>query len=190
MSGTALGYLLVVRRPFGISGAVGTVLSREARVDEKQAESIDDKALEEAMLAATRAAFPDETSGSFACDTAPAEPDSGLAQQLGWSRSLAFLVGLTLGGAVFSIVTHATMETVTTGFHAHFFGDGVTGYLALLVGGIFVGAGTSMAGGCTSGHGLVGCARLQPGSLVATASFFGTAIAVSLLLSFLLGGAR
>jgi hypothetical protein len=60
----------------------------------------------------------------------------------------------------------------------------------LLVGGIFVGAGTSMAGGCTSGHGLVGCARLQPGSLVATASFFGTAIAVSLLLSFLLGGAR
>lgn len=50
---------------------------------------------------------------------------------------------------------------------------------ALLIGGALVGFGTSLAGGCTSGHGLVGCARARPTSLVVTAAFFGTAVAVA-----------
>lgn len=49
-------------------------------------------------------------------------------------------------------------------------------------GGILVGFGTRLAGGCSSGHGLSGCGRLRPVSLVATAVFFGTAVAVSFLL--------
>ena len=53
----------------------------------------------------------------------------------------------------------------------------------LLVGaGVMVGFGTRMAGGCSSGHGLSGCSRLQPGSLLGTAAFFGAAVAVSFLL--------
>jgi hypothetical protein len=52
----------------------------------------------------------------------------------------------------------------------------------LVLGGALVGFGTTLAGGCSSGHGLFGCARLQPGSLLATASFFGAAVGVSLVL--------
>ena len=50
-------------------------------------------------------------------------------------------------------------------------------------GGFLVGFGARMAGGCTMGHGLSGCGRLQPVSFAATASFFGAAIAVSIALT-------
>ena len=52
----------------------------------------------------------------------------------------------------------------------------------LFVGGWLVGFGTRLAGGCSSGHGLSGCSRFQPASIVATATFFGTAVVVSTLL--------
>ncbi len=52
----------------------------------------------------------------------------------------------------------------------------------LFVGGIMVGFGTRLAGGCSSGHGLSGCGRLRLNSIVATATFFGTAVVVSFLL--------
>jgi uncharacterized protein len=52
----------------------------------------------------------------------------------------------------------------------------------LLLGGILVGFGTRLCGGCSSGHGLNGCSRLQPISLLATSIFFGTAVVVSTLL--------
>jgi uncharacterized membrane protein YedE/YeeE len=51
--------------------------------------------------------------------------------------------------------------------------------------GVLVGFGTRMASGCTSGHGLCGVSRLQPGSLLATAAFFGAGIVVSFLLGAL-----
>jgi uncharacterized membrane protein YedE/YeeE len=54
---------------------------------------------------------------------------------------------------------------------------------------VLVGFGTAMSGGCTSGHGLVGVARLQVPSLVATACFFGIAIVVVTMKALgLLGG--
>ena len=55
-------------------------------------------------------------------------------------------------------------------------------YGALLVGGVMVGFGTRLGGGCSSGHGLSGCSRLHPASLVATAVFFGSAAVMSTLL--------
>ena len=64
---------------------------------------------------------------------------------------------------------------------ARLMGSGGRGLVGLFVGGLLVGFGTRLAGGCgTSGHGLAGCARLQRGSLAATACFFGTAVLVSL----------
>lgn len=60
--------------------------------------------------------------------------------------------------------------------------DPLTMVVVLFVGGVLVGFGTRLAGGCSSGHGLHGCGRLYPVSLVATAVFFGTAVAVSFLL--------
>jgi uncharacterized protein len=45
----------------------------------------------------------------------------------------------------------------------------------LVIGGLTVGAGVSLSGGCTSGHGVCGIARLSPRSIAATAVFMLTA---------------
>lgn len=46
------------------------------------------------------------------------------------------------------------------------------GFLLVVVGGFLVGFGTRYAGGCTSGHSIMGMSNLQWPSLVATVSFF------------------
>ena len=46
------------------------------------------------------------------------------------------------------------------------------GLLMLVLGGFLVGFGTRYAGGCTSGHAIMGMSRLSLGSLVATIGFF------------------
>jgi len=48
----------------------------------------------------------------------------------------------------------------------------------IILAGLLVGFGTRMAGGCTSGHGVCGIARLSPRSVVATAIFMATALIV------------
>lgn len=44
----------------------------------------------------------------------------------------------------------------------------------VIVGGVLVGIGVTFGGGCTSGHGVCGLARLSPRSLVATVTFMLT----------------
>ena len=48
---------------------------------------------------------------------------------------------------------------------------------ALVVAGLLVGVGTRYGGGCTSGHGVCGLARLSARSLVATLVFIGAGVA-------------
>lgn len=55
------------------------------------------------------------------------------------------------------------------------------GFLMIIVGGFLVGFGTRYAGGCTSGHGIMGLSALQWPSLVATLSFFAGGILFSYL---------
>ncbi len=52
------------------------------------------------------------------------------------------------------------------------------GWAAVAIGGLLVGFGVRMAGGCTSGHGVCGMARLSTRSIVATLVFMATAAAV------------
>ena len=59
----------------------------------------------------------------------------------------------------------------------------------LLLVGLLIGYGARWAGGCTSGHGISGCAAVSPESLAATATFFGVAVAVTLVLHAVTGGA-
>lgn len=49
--------------------------------------------------------------------------------------------------------------------------------VSLIVGGAIVGAGVTYGGGCTSGHGVCGMARLSPRSFVATAVFMAATAA-------------
>lgn len=54
--------------------------------------------------------------------------------------------------------------------------------LVLMAGGVAIGYGARLAGGCTSGHSIVGMALLNPPSIVASAGFFVGGIAVVQLL--------
>ena len=56
------------------------------------------------------------------------------------------------------------------------------GLLLLLGGGALVGFGTAYAGGCTSGHGILGLATFQRASLLAVAGFFAGGLAATHLL--------
>jgi hypothetical protein len=49
-------------------------------------------------------------------------------------------------------------------------------WTVIIVAGLLVGFGTRLAGGCTSGHGICGMARLSRRSMTATAIFMATAI--------------
>ncbi|CAK1774397.1 Membrane protein [Vibrio crassostreae] len=53
--------------------------------------------------------------------------------------------------------------------------------LVVVIAGLLVGFGTKTANGCTSGHGIVGMARLSKRSIIATCVFMGVAIATVLI---------
>ena len=99
--------------------------------------------------------------------------------------SLAFdwrawlLFGVLLGGTLFALAAG--------GPDFHGYGwltrdlDEVLVAPILVIAGVLIGYGAKTAGGCTSGNGLSGTAILSPASLAATATFFGTAIAINFL---------
>lgn len=95
---------------------------------------------------------------------------------------------LPVGG----LITSMAMGTYNFQFdlgelHRDLFGSGFSYVLTLITGGILIGFGTQLSGGCTTGHGLSGVSRLIPVSLVATCSFFASAVVTSLLLHFTIG---
>lgn len=57
----------------------------------------------------------------------------------------------------------------------------------LVVGGLLVGFGTRLGGGCTSGHGICGLSRLSRRSLVAVLAFMGAGFATVFLVRHVLG---
>jgi uncharacterized protein len=94
-----------------------------------------------------------------------------------------FLVGVILGGTVFALAAGGPdfhgYGWLTDSFHGS---AQVLIAPILLLAGVLIGFGAKLAGGCTSGNGLSGTAIFSPAALVATATFFGTAIAVSFLI--------
>lgn len=60
--------------------------------------------------------------------------------------------------------------------------------IVLAIGGIVMGYGARMAGGCTSGHGLCGTSARSVASFSATATFMSVAIVVTFALHWLTGG--
>ncbi|NBO58663.1 MAG: YeeE/YedE family protein [Chitinophagia bacterium] len=61
------------------------------------------------------------------------------------------------------------------------------GFILMVVGGFLVGFGTRYAGGCTSGHSIMGLSNLQLPSLIATISFMaGGFLMANLILPYIL----
>lgn len=85
---------------------------------------------------------------------------------------LPFLVGLLLGGFFSAVLGGGWSPTWALGIFDDRVGLEPAGKLAwMFVGGLFIGFGTRLAGGCTSGHGIFGLSNLEGASLVSTISF-------------------
>ena len=78
---------------------------------------------------------------------------------------MIFIVGLLLGTAWTGLITGA----------AHNISFVSNNYL-IVIGGLLVGAGTTLSNGCTSGHGICGISRFSLRSVVATCVFMVAAI--------------
>lgn len=122
--------------------------------------------------------------------------------------NLFFVSGILAGGFIASIfLSNGNTIQINPKLAAELSGDGITDYHSLLpqqlfnwhqlftlkglilivAGGFFVGFGTRYAGGCTSGHSIMGLSNLQFPSLMATVSFMaGGFIMANLILPFIL----
>jgi uncharacterized protein len=58
----------------------------------------------------------------------------------------------------------------------------------LIAGGLLVGFGTRLGGGCTSGHGVCGVARFSPRSIVATCLFMAAGFITAFAMRHIVGG--
>jgi uncharacterized membrane protein YedE/YeeE len=58
----------------------------------------------------------------------------------------------------------------------------------LVIGGFIVGIGVTFGGGCTSGHGVCGMARVSPRSIVATLTFMLTTAITVYVIRHIIGG--
>ncbi|MDT0469780.1 YeeE/YedE family protein [Streptomyces gibsoniae] len=196
-----INYTLATDRSFGVSSAWDRVLHwrSERQLERAEEEFEDDRALADALAAATAEHFgtgpgaPTMPQAPYG-ETQPLDPADEPAAGDGPSvTSLRPVPLVTQAALLVSIFLGGLIAAVTSGrFHLRFdMGPGfrnlvtanpITMVALLFVGGVLVGFGTRLAGGCSSGHGLSGCGRLRPVSIVATAVFFGTAVGVSFLL--------
>jgi uncharacterized membrane protein YedE/YeeE len=93
---------------------------------------------------------------------------------------LPLLVGLLLGGVLSAVLSGGWAPTWELGVFDRAIGLGPAGKLAwMFVGGLFIGFGTRLAGGCTSGHGIFGLSNLEMPSLLTTLSFMAAGIVTS-----------
>ena len=94
---------------------------------------------------------------------------------LGWR--LNFILGLILGGFALKYFYPQALAS-----------DLQRSLPWMIIAGLFVGFGTVMGGGCTSGHGICGLSRFSPRSLVATIVFMTFGVVSATLFRLLLGG--
>ncbi len=110
---------------------------------------------------------------------------SGLVSRLlpprasGWNQqwTLAFIVGVVVAPLIWQLTTGS-------GVTAQF----VSSTPVLLIGAFFVGLGSVLGNGCTSGHGVCGLSRLSLRSLGATLTFMAVAFGTAALVRLVFGG--
>lgn len=103
---------------------------------------------------------------------------------------LWFIVGIPLGGLLASLTSPEPLSTTWSMGRIYDQvmpeSDWLKG-LVVMLGGVFMGYGARLAGGCTSGHVITGCAQFNPPSLLASVLFFvGGLLTVQLLFALFL----
>ncbi len=91
-----------------------------------------------------------------------------LRDSRGWRNIYA--LGMVLGGVLYALLGLPLEPTHLPAWK-------------FLVGGLLIGFGARLGGGCTSGHGICGMASLSGGSILMVCTFLGTAIATALLIA-------
>ena len=90
---------------------------------------------------------------------------------------MPFAAGLVLGGFLSAWLGGGWSATWALGMFDTAIGFGPAGKAAwMFMGGLFIGFGTRLAGGCTSGHGVFGVSNFERPSILSTASFMAAGI--------------
>ncbi|HMR11819.1 MAG TPA: YeeE/YedE thiosulfate transporter family protein [Polyangiaceae bacterium] len=111
---------------------------------------------------------------------------AALLSSNGWR--LPMLVGLVLGGALSAVLGGGWAPTWNAGMLDTVFALGPAAKVALMFGGgLLVGFGTRLAGGCTSGHGIFGLSNFEPSGLVSTLSFMAAGVVTTNIVYRVLG---
>ena len=84
--------------------------------------------------------------------------------------NILFVIGLILGPILYKLIVNPNINFNIS-----------SSVPLLILAGIFVGAGTKIGSGCTSGHGICGISRLSKRSFVATFLFMISAIVTVLI---------
>lgn len=98
------------------------------------------------------------------CIQRPFFQSSTILSQRRWR--ILYALGLVLGGTLYWISGLPILSSDIPAWK-------------LMVGGVLIGFGTRLGGGCTSGHGICGMASLSPGSIAMVGIFLSTAIATA-----------
>lgn len=96
-----------------------------------------------------------------------------LLQGVQASSGALFVLGLIAGPVLYRLIFDAWPSVTVT-----------ASWPLLVAGGLLVGFGSRMGSGCTSGHGVVGLARLSRRSIAAVATFMAAAIVTVFVAGF------
>lgn len=179
MGAVAVLVPLATGRTLGVSSLYASLFTKP----EPQPDAAELDELERALLAETEAEF-----GPLPSE----QPKSPWRERLAALRLHAdefrplFLVGVVAGAALVAILSGklGPLHSLGASFDLRYGEFGPTSVAALLISGVFIGFGTRVAGGCTSGHGISGVARGERGSLLSTATFWCTGALVTWLFAW------
>jgi len=193
IGGIALALVMIVHwfgvgRMMAVSGRVTAIVDR-LRFGRAEAEDEDmsEAELLAALRAETEAAFGSGAVREPAAQATDARPSGARRSPQPFLTHPLLFVAMGVGGLLATTGgATPTWMLRSEGFVSLVGGSQVLAGLVLVVGGVLVGFGTRMAGGCTSGHGLCGVSRGERGSLLATMAFFGAGVITSFVLGSLL----
>ncbi len=209
LAAVTLLHWIAIHRQMAVSGRFTAIVNRlRFGKPDTSVEQMSNEDLLAAIQAATAAEFAPEDEGSpteegarlsnndATNDDIAAAPMPNVSSAQPMLRTpqaipvhLLFMASLVAGGVLASLLRSQFSISTTLSsqsFPAVFGNSPWAAGAVLFGGGLLVGFGTRMAAGCTSGHGLCGVSRFQPGSLVATAAFFGAGIIASFALGALI----
>jgi uncharacterized membrane protein YedE/YeeE len=96
---------------------------------------------------------------------------------------MPFALGLILGGVLSAVFAGGWSPIWALGLFDERIGLGSAGKLAwMFVGGLFIGFGTRLANGCTSGHGVFGISNLEGASIRSTLAFMAAGVVTTQLI--------